>query len=338
MIMADVTRCTEFLESSFLSELLLEKGLTDISYNGEALYYSSNRGGRKKWEKSITPNEIGDFLRQIANFSEQQFSYMRPIMDVSFSRYRLNATYASITRVKDEKSYSFSLRIATEGSAVEENPAFFPEESEALLLNALNKRETIVIAGETGSGKTELQKYLLMRMKPNTRVIVIDNVQELELCRGNEDIDLTSWHVDEKSQEANYSALIRNALRNNPDYIVLAEARGKEMLEAIHCAMSGHPLIITLHASSLSSIPSRIARLAMQASDSQRYDDLMSDIRASFSTFVYLKKTEERGRVRRYIDQIAAYQGPRRALRVLFKKKANHPNPILEDPACSELS
>ena len=99
-------RLTAFLESSFLSELLQVPTVTDISFNGEALYYEDSALGRQKYEKEIANSAVGDFLRQIANFSDKQFSYMNPILDVSFSRYRLNATFLSIVRVKDERAYS----------------------------------------------------------------------------------------------------------------------------------------------------------------------------------------------------------------------------------------
>jgi hypothetical protein len=77
-------------------------------------------------------------------------------------------------------------------------------------------------------------------MAPASRVIVIDNVEELDLVK-NPKIDLSMWLVNESVKDASFSALIKNALRNNPDYIMVAEARGGEMLAALVSAMSGHP-------------------------------------------------------------------------------------------------
>lgn len=50
----------------------------------------------------------------------------------------------------------------------------------------------------TSSGKTEFQKYIIRNFKENVRVVVIDNVLELDAVRGECDIDLTCWKVDEK--------------------------------------------------------------------------------------------------------------------------------------------
>ena len=37
-----------YLEGSFLSPLLVKEGVTDISYNGESLFYVSNDKGRQR--------------------------------------------------------------------------------------------------------------------------------------------------------------------------------------------------------------------------------------------------------------------------------------------------
>ena len=316
-------RLTAFLESSFLSELLQVPTVTDISFNGEALYYEDSALGRQKYEKEIANSAVGDFLRQIANFSDKQFSYMNPILDVSFSRYRLNATFLSIVRVKDERAYSFSLRIGKEGSAILDDDTEFWGGSRPILMDAIHQRKSIVIAGETGAGKTELQKYLLMHLPPATRVIVIDNVEELEMSRSSSHLDLTSWLVDDRIKDASFPSLIRNALRNNPDYLLVAESRGAEMLDALNCVMSGHPIMTTLHAKDIYSVPQRIARMALMANDKLVFDEVLTDVYHHFSLVVYLKKVFRDGRVVRYLDEVGEMEESTRSIRMLSSRKGD---------------
>lgn len=311
----------QFLETSFISPLLEKEGITDISYNGEHIYYQCNKYGRRKAEIDVTQNEVASFLRQIANYSEKQFSFLDPILDVSFSRYRINATFLSLTRVRNKKTYSFSIRIAYEGSVLEKDDSFFKGTSKRILLNALKKKESIVIGGETGVGKTELQKYLLMRLEPSSRVIVIDNVEELEMVRADENLDLTSWVVDDRNKKASYSNLIKNGLRNNPDYLVLAESRGEEMLDALNCVMSGHPIITTMHAKDIKSMPYRMARMAMMGEKKLEMDDLLGDIYHHFSLFVYLKRELIDGQVTRFIDSIARSNDKKKTLELVYERK-----------------
>ena len=309
-----------FVESSFLAEVLRREDVNDVSFNGEAFFAEGSSTGRERLPLEESKEEVGSFLRQIANLSERQFSYLSPILDVSFGRYRLCACFLSLTRVKDQKSYSFSLRVERPGSAVEEDPSFFPKGSRETLLEALNRSESIVIGGETGSGKTELQKYLLLHLPPACRVLVIDSAEELELIRGLSKIDLTTWVIDPSGKGGDVSSLIRAALRFNPDYLVLAEARGGEMFEALSCAMSGHPILLTVHAGSVSSMPSRLARLAQMKGGKMVYEDLLHDVKESFPLYVCVQKTaSEKGIVRR-ISQIGRME--KGEMSILFEEGA----------------
>ena len=292
----------EYLESSFLSPLLERPDITDISYNGERLFYMSNIEGRKRYDLEINKSDISSFLRQIANLNEKQFSFQCPILDASFSKYRINATFASLTRVKNEKTYSFSLRIASEKHVLDND--FFGEGVKEILISILKEEQSIVIGGTTSSGKTELQKWLLLNMKEACRVIVIDNVEELGLI-SNPNIDLTTWIVNDNIPMASFSSLVKNSLRNNPDYVFIAEARGKEMLDAIISTMSGHPIIVSVHSLDLESLPERMARLAMLSEQKLEMDTLINDIRHHIKFYVYLKKEGSDGGIKRYIESIA---------------------------------
>lgn len=327
--MNDFSRVTSYVEESFLKPLLFEPHVTDVTFNGEEVFYDHNLKGRRKWDKKVTNDQIGDFLRQIANFSEKQFSFLEPVLDVSFSRYRLNASFLSVTRVRDQKAYSFALRIGHEGSAITESTDFFGGRSKRILMKALLNKESIVIAGETGTGKTELQKYLLLHLPACTRVIVIDNVEELELSRGDSELDLTSWLVDDKNPKATFPALIKNSLRNNPDYLIVAENRGAEMLDALNCVMSGHPIITTIHAKDLSAMPYRMARMAMQAGDSIHYDDVIGDIYHHFTLMVYLTKRMVDGEIKRRVETIGKLNEATRTIDIIYSatRKAKRCNP-----------
>lgn len=295
--------CT-YVESSFLREALKIKGINDLSYNGEEFFSESVHLGRRRENIKATSDEVGAFLRQIANISERQFSYLSPILDVSFGKYRLSAAFMSLTRVKDRKSYSFSLRVERKGTILDEDDSFFPGNSKEILLNLLKEKQSIVIGGETGSGKTELQKFLLLRLEEATRVLVIDNVEELELIRGIAPIDLTTWVIDPSGKSGSAASLIKAALRFDPDYIVLAEARGEEMWEALCCAMSGHPVILTIHSSSLENMPSRLARLAQMRGSAMVYSDLLKDVEENFSAFVLVGKKRADEGIKRRIKKI----------------------------------
>lgn len=301
MALTKIASPIEYIEKSFLKKLLQDKDVTDISYNGECFYILSNEGGRKRVELKANPEQVNAFLRQLANLSERRWNYSDPILDVSFGRYRLNAVFPSLGRVHNRKRPTFSLRLESDFCRLDNDPGFFPEGAKDILYRALEQKEAIVIGGKTGVGKTELQKWLLLNMREATRVIVIDNVEELTMIE-NPRIDLTMWLS--YSSNGTYENLLRNALRSNPDYIVLAEARGKEAYEALMAAMSGHPVITTIHSRQLSEMPYRLANMALKSHEGLNEEELRRAIKSHFRYYVSVISYLDNGHMKRKIEHI----------------------------------
>ena len=296
------------LNNSFLSPLLQDVAITDISYNGDSIYYLHNYMGRDKANILVTSEEAKDFIRQIANLSEKQFSFQNPKLDVSFGKYRVNAIHPSIGRKNNEKCLTFSIRIASEKPVIKNDSNFLNAELISLFKVLLKSKVSIVIGGITGSGKTEFQKYLISSLDNYTRVIIIDNVLELDNLSLDNELDINIWQSDENNKEATIQELVKNALRSNPDWLIVAESRGKEMIEVLNSAMTGHPIITTIHAYDINSMPTRIARMVLMNEQSQNFDVLLSDIYYNFRFYVYLKRDfDEQGYVNRYISEVAEF-------------------------------
>ena len=310
-----------YIENSFLKELFADDGITDISFNGKNIFYLHNLKGRIKTEIKVDTSQVIDFVRQIANLSEKQFSYTTPFLDVSIGKYRINAVHPSIVRVKNDKSCSFSIRIGSEESRVVNDYNFINEMCRKYLNDAIRGEKSIVIAGETGSGKTELQKYLLLNLTDNSRVIVIDNIEELEYVRVNENLDLTSWQISPNNPNASIQELVKNALRSNPDWLVVAESRGKEMNEILNSVMTGHPIITTLHAESLEDVPSRICRMVEMAEVTQKHESILNDIYNHVKVCIFLKrKIDPIKGVTRYVESIAELQ-KNQTMKIIFRRQ-----------------
>lgn len=316
-------RLISFIESSFLSPLLKDENITDISYNGVSIFYVHNEFGRKKADIEVKSNEVLDFVRQIANFSERQFSFTVPNLDVSIGKYRINAIHQSLVRVFDDKSCSFSIRIASKEIKIKSDGDFISKEGEKILLDCLKEKESLIIAGPTGSGKTELQKFLLSKLEDNTRVIIIDNIQELEYLRKFENLDITSWQISPTIPMGSTQELIRNALRSNPDWLVVAEARGKEMSDVLTSVMTGHPIITTLHANSLEAIPKRICRMILSADTTQKYEDILEDVTEHIKYYIFLnRRYGSDNEVKRYVESIGQLQSDG-SMKVIYRRKTD---------------
>ena len=60
-----------YIENSFLSNLLTDSEITDVCYNGVNFFYMHNQKGRIKADIKASNEEVLDFIRQIANYSEK---------------------------------------------------------------------------------------------------------------------------------------------------------------------------------------------------------------------------------------------------------------------------
>lgn len=305
----DVSKIIDYFEHSFLKDLLANPSVTDISYNGQDIYYVDNEYGRLKSDISIDKTTAKDFVRQIANLSEKQFSYQNPKIDVSFGKYRFDALHQTVCRKNNQETVSFSIRLASPSLRFGEDGSLDDLVKELLEI-LISSHVSIAIGGLTGSGKTELQKYLISIMKEYTRTIVIDNVLELDQYVPNKDLDLNIWQVDEKREDASIQSLVRVALRSNPDWLIVAESRGKEMLDALNSALTGHPIITTIHAFDVNTMPVRMVRMVMMNEQKMNFEDVFEDISYHLRFHIYLKrKYQTNGKVLRYISSIAYLNG-----------------------------
>lgn len=326
----------EFLEKSFISSLLENQNITDISYNGDSIFYMDNCFGRQKSDVSITEQQAKDFIRQIANISEKQFSYQNPQLDISFGRYRINAVHSSIGRKNGEHCLTFSIRITKSSPVINDKSTFLNAKLRSLLLTLIQSKISIVIGGLTGTGKTELQKYLITIMDHFTRLIIIDNVLELDNLLST-NLDINIWQVDERNENSSMQSLVRNALRCNPDWLIVSESRGKEMLDVLNSALTGHPIITTIHSLDVNSMPKRMARMVMMNDKNQDFQMILDDIHYIFRFYVYLKmRKNEKGEIDRYVYEIS-YFDEKGFKHLLYVDKDGHINSYYFPPDALEL-
>jgi len=319
----DIEKIVGFFESSFLRPLLIDEEITDISFNGKDLFYVHNFYGRQRSDISVEDNAIKDFIRQIANLCERQFSYQSPVLDVSFGKYRFNAIHQTIGKKNSENVLTFSIRIASYKPRINDDSDFLDPALVELFEVLLASHTSMVIGGVTGCGKTEFQKYLIRKMESNCRVIVIDNVLELDNLGIDNRLDLQCWQVDDNNPNASIQLLVRNALRSNPDWLIVAESRGAEMIELLNAVMTGHPIITTIHSYDADSIPNRMTSMVMMNDKKIGSDHIIKDIYHHFHFYIYLKKEmDENGNIRRYISSIL-YRNELGKKVVMYKNENN---------------
>jgi pilus assembly protein CpaF len=229
------------------------------------------------------------------------FTFMDAIVDMSIARYRIFAVGPSISRKQYEPSLTFSIRIHPKENHVvmkfltQETPWF------NLFKFLIDHDVSIVIAGKTGSGKTQLQKELLMLMSEAKRVIILDNILELDglWIPG---LDLTVWQI---KPMYSIQTMVEGALRSHPDWLVIAESRGAEFKQVLRSVKTGHPIITTLHSDRIDRIYERMVSMLLIDESMSHAEQLKSEVIQAFPVLIQLVSHELDGGIHRLIDQVS---------------------------------
>ena len=123
-----------------------------------------------------------------------------------------------------------------------------------MLENGIN----MVIIGPTGAGKTTLLNALLFLIRPEARIVTIEDTREINIPH-------EQWvplviRESETPGVRNVTAyeLVKVSMRIRPDYLVVGELRGEEAYVFFQGLASGHTGLTTIHASSLNAAVRRL--------------------------------------------------------------------------------
>ena len=185
---------------------------------------------------------------------------------------------------------------------------------EARLRDAVAARENLLVTGAGGTGKTTLLSALLGEAPARERIVVIEDVAELQVGHQHV-VALEARQANlEGSGRVGLDALLREALRMRPDRLVVGECRGAELRELLAALNTGHDGGAgTLHANSLADVPARLEALGSIAGLSP--DAVARQTVSAFDLVLHL----ERAGGKRRLAQLGRFRqdGDRLAVEVL---------------------
>jgi pilus assembly protein CpaF len=295
--MSDVHKAKSFLEASVLQPLLFQEDITDISYNGEALFYQSSIVGRKPSTITLPIDQAYHLIKQLANLMNLPFTYLDALVDMSIERYRIFAVGQAIGRKAYHPAITFAIRIHPPAGLITRRFITPGSYWEKLFKVLIQKEYSLVIAGKTGSGKTQFQKELLTLMPDYQRLIIIDNILELDGLTLPH-IDITIWQVHHVLA---IQKMIEGALRSNPDWLMIAESRGEEFKEVLRSVKTGHPIITTMHSDHIKGIYPRMISMLLMHEPASLTPQFLEEVQQAFPVIIQLKRQTVEGRIERSI-------------------------------------
>jgi type IV secretion system protein VirB11 len=175
-------------------------------------------------------------------------------------------------------------------------PEFFAE--------AVRDKRTIVVAGDTGCGKTTFIKALLGEVPGDERLITIEDAKEITLPHHPNKVHLYYSQGRQGVNDVTPTELLRACLRMKPNRILLGELRGPEAWDFLNVCASGHPGgMSSVHAASCDLTFERLAFLVGQspAAITLRYEQIKRLLLLVVDIVVHIERIAGQGRFVREI-------------------------------------
>ncbi len=126
----------------------------------------------------------------------------------------------------------------------------------AYLWLCLNYGRSIFVCGETASGKTTTSNAMFVFIPPDKKIYSVENTPEIKVPHAVWQ-QLLTRSTGPKEGFVDEGDLLRAGLRSRPDYIVPGETRGIEGRVVFQAMQTGHPVVTTFHAGSVTKVIQR---------------------------------------------------------------------------------
>ena len=206
--------------------------------------------------------ELDSFVIRMAYLAGKNISIASPILDASLpDGSRVQLTYGSeVTR----RGSTFTIRrFKVDPLTISDLIAFNTLSSEmaAYLWYLIENRASVIVAGGVAAGKTTMLNCLSMFIKPEMKIVSVEDTHELNLPHENwipSVVRLGFGHEDKKGGSITLFDLLKTAVRQRPDYIIVGEVRGEEAYTLFQAMATGHLGMSTLHAESVEAVINRL--------------------------------------------------------------------------------
>ena len=129
----------------------------------------------------------------------------------------------------------------------------------AYLSFILQDSMNVWVSGETASGKTTLLNALTTFVPPEAKIVSIEDTPEVQVPHHNWIRGCTRGSgKGDNASEVTMFDLLKAALRQRPNLIIVGEIRGVEGAIAFQAMQTGHACMSTFHAASVSKLIQRV--------------------------------------------------------------------------------
>ncbi len=310
----------DFIGLENIEPLMMDNNLEDISCDGAGIplyvYHRNPLIGSVR-TNIIFPKkeELDSFVSKLAERCGNIISVAKPLFDGSLpDGSRVQATLGSdIAR----RGSNFTVRMFTEKPLTPVDMMMFGT-SDLRMMSYLwfliEHGASILVCGGTASGKTSFLNILSLFIKPQMKIVSIEDTAELKLPHAHWVPEVARTPISEEGKVDMFE-LLRESLRQRPDYIIVGEVRGKEAYVLFQQMAVGHPGLSTLHAENFTKLVDRLTSPPI---------NLSSTLIENLDLVIFMKRVKQDRIYKRRISTVTEILG--------YDRKNNYPvtNDIFE--------
>jgi flagellar protein FlaI len=256
-----VTR--DYVGYGIIDVIMRDPAVEDVSCDGPNIpvFIYHRELGSVKTNVAYPDDEILEgFVVSMAQRCGRTITIAEPVLDATLpdgSRLNMTLGHEVTTRGSSFTIRKFSADPLTMIDLIRFN-TLSPEMGAHLWL-ACQYGESIISAGGTASGKTSTMNAISLFIPPACKVISIEDTREINLPHENWIAGVTRGGAEAESEgDIDMYDLLRAALRQRPEYVLVGEVRGKETMTMFQAMATGHTTYSTMHADSVQSIVYRL--------------------------------------------------------------------------------
>lgn len=244
-----------------LDPLLHDIYVEDISCSGVGQIFIEHKIFKSVLTAVCIPTmeELDDFAKRLSERMKRPVTLHSPIQDATLpDGSRINIVYGEDV---SRRGTNFTIRRAMGvPTSIMEICGFgtMTYQMAAYMSLVLEECMNVFIAGETASGKTTTMNALTTFLPPDCKIVSIEDTPELMVPHANWLREVSRESKDGKGGQVGMFDLLRAALRQRPNMIIVGEIRGHEGLIAFQAMQTGHGVMATFHAASVEKLIQRL--------------------------------------------------------------------------------
>ncbi|MCX6007640.1 MAG: type II/IV secretion system ATPase subunit, partial [Chloroflexi bacterium] len=243
-----------------LDPIVYDKYIEDVSCSGMGVIFVEHKifKSLKTVINFPTNEDLDQFVMRLAERIKKPVSVHSPIVDATLpDGSRINIVYGSDV---SKRGSNFTIR------KFSETPSSILELIDwhtldymmaAYLSITIGEGMNVFVCGETASGKTTTLNAVTTFIHPNAKIVSIEDTPELQVPHQNWIREVVS-STKEGDAGIGMFDLLKAALRQRPNEIIIGEIRGAEGAIAFQAMQTGHSVMATFHAASVERLIQRL--------------------------------------------------------------------------------